>query len=90
LYIPDEGGIPPVPDIKANGSDGPLTIAQQDSLSVTISLVPGTFHGLDADWWVLAASQFGWHHCEENTGAWLPGLVVTHQGALYPPRKPRS
>ena len=43
---------PPVPDIKANGSDEPIT--PTDNLSVTVALDPGSRSGENADWWVAA------------------------------------
>ena len=49
----------PVPDIKANGSDGPLTISQGDILTITVSLDPGSYDENPADWWVAATSPFG-------------------------------
>jgi murein tripeptide amidase MpaA len=47
------------PDIKANGSDGPITIPQGTYLNVTIALDLGSYTGVEADWWVAAASPFG-------------------------------
>ena len=77
-------GTEPLPDIKANGSDGPITIRTADNLSVAIKLSPGDFPGYNADWWVLAdASPFGWYYYNANTGSWSPGLLVTYQGALF-------
>lgn len=49
----------PVPDIKANGSDGPLSISQGDILIITVSLDPGSYDENPADWWVAATSPFG-------------------------------
>ena len=72
----------PGPDIKANGSDGPVTIKAGDNLSVDLQLSPGDFSGDNADWWVLASSPFGWYHYDLNAG-WVPGQVVTYQGALF-------
>ena len=40
----------PAPDIKANGSDGPLNIALTGDLSITIDLSSGGFEGENADW----------------------------------------
>ncbi|MEW6608153.1 MAG: VCBS repeat-containing protein [bacterium] len=51
--------IPPEPDIKANNSDGPLIILQGTILTITVSLVPGSYSGKEADWWVAATSPFG-------------------------------
>ncbi|HHF53335.1 hypothetical protein DRP98_09565 [candidate division KSB1 bacterium] len=49
----------PAPDIKANCSDGPLTIFPGDNLTITVILFPGSHDGEDADWWVAATSPFG-------------------------------
>jgi murein tripeptide amidase MpaA len=38
------------PDIKANGSDGPITIPQGTYLNVTIALDPGSHDGENTDW----------------------------------------
>jgi len=74
---------PPIPDIKANGEDGPLTIAPGDSLSVRISLDTGSKLGDNADWWVLVQlPSGGWYNWKKTSG-WKPGLSVTYQGALF-------
>ncbi len=75
--------IVPVPDIKANGSDGPVTITKRGSLSLTISLYPGTYEGKNADWWVLMKAPSGWYHYDFETGKWLDGTAVSYQGPLY-------
>jgi hypothetical protein len=49
----------PEPDIKANGSDGPLTVPYGTNLTVTITLEPGSYDGEEADWWVMAKTPFG-------------------------------
>jgi len=58
--------VPPVVSIKANGSDGPVTIAPGDALSVVISLDSGDFLGKNADWWVYASSPMGPPHRMES------------------------
>lgn len=70
----------PIPDIKANGSDGPLTIPPDERLQVTVVLDAGTSVGVDADWWVLAETPGGWYHYDQVD--WTPGLKVTYQGQL--------
>jgi len=71
------------PDIKANGSDGPVTIAPGDTLSVTIALYTGSRLGDNADWWVLVQlPSGGWYHWMPSSG-WRSGRAVTHQGALF-------
>ncbi len=87
----------PVPDIKANGSDGYLSlISLTDNLSVTVELDPGSRSGENADWWVVAnvsgTSTFifdGWFYLDVSTMSWLfagtsyTDLPVTHQGPLF-------
>ncbi len=48
----------PLPDIRANGSDGPVVLQLGENLSVTVSLNPRG-NGDNADWWVVAVSPFG-------------------------------
>jgi len=76
----------PVPDIKANGSDVPVTLSQGDNLSVTVTLDPGILDGENADWWVVVNTPFdppsGWYYYDLNMG-WTLGLLVTHQGSLF-------
>jgi hypothetical protein len=71
----------PIPDIKANGSDGPVTITQLDNLSVTVALDPGIYSGVQADWWVLANAPFGWYYYDLS--GWRLGISVTYQGSLF-------
>lgn len=73
------------PNIKANDSDGPLTIRQGDNLTVTVSLHPGSHNGEDADWWLAAETPFGWYHYDVIGGSWswIPGISVTYQGDLF-------
>jgi len=74
--------IDPAPDIKANGSDGPVSIPEGDPISVTIELDPGDYPGVQADWWCLAYAPFGWYYYDD-TGTWLPGFYVSYQGPLF-------
>ncbi|MHC4687983.1 MAG: outer membrane protein assembly factor BamB family protein, partial [Planctomycetota bacterium] len=53
------GRVLPLPDIKANGSDGPLTIPYGANLTVTIALDPAGYDGEDCDWWVVGGTPFG-------------------------------
>jgi N-acetylneuraminic acid mutarotase len=43
----------PVPDIKANGSDGPVSYPDPTGVAITIALDPGDLNGQRADWWVF-------------------------------------
>ncbi|UCE73019.1 MAG: hypothetical protein JSV56_08240 [Methanomassiliicoccales archaeon] len=68
----------PVPDIKANGSDGPITITSSDTLSITVELYSGINAGIEADWWLVANTPLGWYYYDKSAG-WLPGREVTLQ-----------
>jgi hypothetical protein len=71
----------PVPDIKTNGSDGPITITCTDTLSITVEFDAGSFSGDEADWWLVARTPFGWYYYDKSAG-WLPGREVTLQITL--------
>ncbi len=73
----------PKPDIKANGSDGPITIKPADTLSVTISLDSGNGVGMNADWWMVAETSGGWYHLDLLCDCWKPSLFVTYLSPLY-------
>ncbi len=75
--------VDPVPDIKANGSDGPITIATADNLTVTIDLDPGSYNGEDADWWIVADTSFGLYRYDVGSDSWVPGVTVTYMGPLF-------
>jgi hypothetical protein len=74
---------PPVADIKANNSDGPVDITPSGNLSITVELASGDFTGDNADWWIVVDTPFGWYHYDVSSGSWIPGIVVTHQGPLF-------
>jgi V8-like Glu-specific endopeptidase len=71
----------PVADIKANNSDGPLTITQGNPLSITVEL-NAAGNSYNADWWVLGNTPFGWYYYNLSSG-WQSGQSVTHQGPLF-------
>jgi hypothetical protein len=72
----------PWTDIKANGSDGPITIAQSDTLQIRVSL--NTYGSTaNADYWLAYKGPSGWVHYNKTTKTWESGLDVTHQGALF-------
>lgn len=80
--IAKSGGAVPVADIKANGSDTPLTLNYGDNLDIDISLDPGSEAGNNADWWLIVDSPFGWYRYKVANCSWIPGFVVTYQGSL--------
>ena len=76
----------PVPDIKANGQDGPVNIGKGTLVSITVGLNPGNYAGQMADWWVAASTPFAplddWYTYVYPTG-WLPGINLCVQTGLF-------
>ncbi len=83
---PPPPGAQPAPDIKANGQDGPVVVSHGDSVSVSVSLDPGTWSGRNADWWVAAYTPFdsplNWFTYGYPEG-WRAGLQVGVQMPLF-------
>jgi len=70
----------PIPDIKVNNSDGPITLYQNDTLTITVSL---NNNGItdNADWWLVAGTPFGLYFY--TFYGWRPYPVPVHQGPLF-------
>jgi hypothetical protein len=80
--------IAPTPDIMANGSDGPVALSTSDPLSITVNFDPGSYAGMNADWWIAVEGPDGWWYYSYPTG-WYPIadfslLLPTYQGPLVP------
>ena len=74
----------PGPDIKANGSNGPLSVSSGTPVSVTVSLNPGSYDAQNADWWVVELTPSStYNHFDLSTGSMVQGLLPTHQGPLF-------
>ncbi len=75
----------PVPDIKINGADEPVTLSEGSSISVTISLDPGKYEGQKADWWIVAKSSLPFPYNRMSyiypTG-WETGINLSDQKSL--------
>jgi uncharacterized repeat protein (TIGR01451 family) len=69
-------------DIKANGSDAPVTLSSSTPLSITVSLDPGNFTGYKAEWWIAANTPMGWYSYVYPTG-WTPGIHLCIQKPLF-------
>jgi len=86
LYLINWTQLPEIlsPDIKANGSDGPLTIQQGTYLNVTIALDLGSYTGVDADWWVMGKAPFGRYWYTLDSG-WVRSddPIRVHAGRLF-------
>ena len=83
--LPIKIGDPPVPDIKIDGDDGPLTIPSTQVIDMTISLLPGSLNGITQDWWIVAYKDgggvFSWVY--NTPGHWTSGLWKAHRGPLF-------
>ena len=69
--------VAPVPDIKANGSDGPVIINQGDNLTVSIALDSGSYTGVNADWWTYL------FYYNPGTGSFVPVPLANFQLPLF-------
>ena len=70
----------PIPDVKANNSDGPITLYQNDTLTITVSL---NNNGItdNADWWLAADTPFGLYFY--TFSGWVPYTEPAYQHALF-------
>jgi hypothetical protein len=82
----------PIPDIKINGSDGPVSVSTAEMLSVTVELHALDWLGVKGDWWCVAQTPLAppgnWYHYNATQSLWLQGLSVSYQGAftdVFPP-----
>ena len=74
----------PIPDIKANDSNGPLSISSGTSVIITVSLNPGSYDAQDTDWWVAESAPDGvFYYFDLSTGLMIQDVLPTYQGALF-------
>jgi len=73
----------PMPDIKINGSDGPLVLPSGSTVNIRVSLDPGGQAGVAHDWWAFATRNFSqtWWR---GPGGWGTAQVLLYNGALIP------
>jgi hypothetical protein len=75
--------VTPIPDIKANGSDGPVTLHVGETLVVAIDLTARNAAGLPADWWLVKADTNGkLEYFDLGRMGTVSGLAPTYQGNL--------
>jgi len=79
---PPPPGSQPMPDIKANGQDGPVRISSGAPVSVAVTLDPGSWDGREADWWIAAYSPFGWY-TYVHPAEWRAGIHRCVQAPLF-------
>jgi hypothetical protein len=77
-----QGRLGPLPDIKANGSDGPVTLPLGANLKVDVSLDAGPYAGGMVDCWLVGEIPTGaWYHYSQ-AGQWVKGWNVTYKGPI--------
>lgn len=69
-----------MPDIKVNGSNGPITLSQSDSLTVTVALDNNDITD-NADWWLAVETPFGLYFYTFD--GWTTDWVPVYQGPLF-------
>ena len=69
------------PDIKANNSDGPITISTIDALSVTVRMNSGMFF-TNLDYWIVAQVGSTFYSYDPFQNTWRLGILVSAQGTL--------
>ncbi|MCG6879923.1 MAG: pectinesterase family protein, partial [Deltaproteobacteria bacterium] len=83
---PPPPGSPPVADIKANGLDGPVSVAQGQPVTIKVTLDPEVWNGRNADWWVAAHTPFDppgdWYTYVHPNG-WRTGIHTCLQTPLF-------
>jgi len=70
-------------DITANNSSDYINITSIESLCITIELCPGNHIGEDVDWWLVAATNYGWFHYQVKNNSWAPDIAPSFQGSLF-------
>ena len=73
-------------DIRANGSDGPITVSPSTPIAIKISLNSGAKMGDAADFWIAVHTPFnppGNWYSYGLSGVWMPGLHMCAQMALF-------
>lgn len=68
---PDAYSTVPHPDIKVNGSNGPVYLNQGHPIGVTISLEAGDRAGTVAEWWIGVLSPNGQFWMQANPIKWV-------------------
>ena len=77
-------GAHPLPHIKANDSDGPVTMGSNATIALQLSLAAGKDSGGNADWWLVHAPPDGnLGYFNLHSASLVPGPAPTHQGPLF-------
>lgn len=72
----------PIPGIKVNNSDGPISLSTDNPISLTVSMEREGVSE-NADWWLGVNSPFGLLYLDIYTGLWNEGFSYSYQGPLF-------
>lgn len=73
----------PVPVVYANGANASISIRSSDALTLAVSLSPGLYTNVNADWWLFAKDgSANTYHFDPARAAWITGAAVSYQGPL--------
>ncbi len=77
----------PEPGIKANHSEGSVTIGENDNLIIEIELDAGDYENMAADWWLTEYDNNGkWYYLDLDSMDWeyaSSDITLTYQGPLF-------
>jgi hypothetical protein len=74
---------PLVPDVNANGLDGPVGVIVSDTVSITVSLGPADILNRTAEWWLAAETEQGLFYYVYPSG-WQTGFQAAFIGPVGP------
>ncbi len=79
------GASVPIPDVKANGQDGPIFVPYGTPVTITLSLDPGGFLGVDQDIWVFVQENWDttWYWRPPNSWTMSTSPILTLSGPLF-------
>jgi glucose/arabinose dehydrogenase len=92
IYVLDLGGgalyqvraqLPLMPDVKANGLDGPVEVNALETVSVTVNLGPAGMLNQTAEWWLAAETAQGFFYYVYPSG-WQTAFQPAFVGLVGP------
>ncbi|MEW6217922.1 MAG: hypothetical protein AB1634_00120 [Thermodesulfobacteriota bacterium] len=72
----------PLPDLKANDSDGPLVLRRGEPLRLSYGLAAGEALGQGSDWVLALRSPWGWFFYDQARQLWSQRAAFSYQGPL--------
>jgi hypothetical protein len=75
---------PVIPDIRANGSDYPISVSRGNNVQLSIGMDTGQYAGEKADWFLLELAPNGSILYYDTTqGMMVEGIALSYQGPLF-------